>query len=768
MRELLRRAARDVLLGARPAQGWAGESLDRSLNRAVVLGALLWQPVMIWAVLGSDLRLPAWQLILASVAVAGCAVGVLRGRLHPGVLAAATYAGLMFAWYGAESIAGALCFAGAWQHNILAVAIPLTSRHVSTFWWPALMAVVTPVFLLTVHDDWQALASSSIVTTLAIVVGTKLAVPRLRGFADAADAASVEAARDREALSVTLAASSEAAEDARTLHDTVINTFAAVAAGGAATEDEDLVRERCRRDVPAVEALLRGRAPADDAGLRAAAEAQPVAVTWTGATAAEAEVLENTLPTAVRRALVGAVRELVQNVVKHAGVAEVTIDVRADDGALTVVVADDGVGFDGVAPAGRGLAESVQARAHEAGIGVAVESVPGTGTTVTLTARQRDQPGGAEVPSESGFGTVLEALRDRGCWAWCATVIGVGFTIAPLNTRGDGRATLAMLGLLIALTVVSWRLTRGARVLPIPASAAVVVAVPVVFLLSFAGVGYGHDDIIRWQAIAVTALPVILLVHGRSRAEAAAGVAAHVLTVLVLVVVLLPDEPEIAAVVAVAGVPAIAVVAAWWTFLRAIEAIAARAVQDQERAFASRLEGALVTAVADARTRWTTAGLRSSLRLLQDLASGAVSAHDPQVRSSCGREEAHLRQLTLISPRAVHLGPWLARSLAAGRERGVELVMRTGDLDVADRGEADALGELVVAAVAAVTAVPTRAALTVGLFADGDAPQLTLLGAHPVVGDVLDAAPLPSTWVGERSTFEGTDLVVVRKDRSAG
>ncbi|GAA1748179.1 hypothetical protein GCM10009710_30320 [Aeromicrobium alkaliterrae] len=762
MTSFARRRARDILLGAPPAKGWAGSSLDRSLERTLVLGAVLWQAVMIWSVLGSDLRLPAPLLIGSSLVVAACGLLVLRGHLHPGVLAVVTYAGVLVAWFGADSVTGALCFAGAWQHNLLAAAVPLASRHRTTVIGPTLMAAITPVFLLTVHDDWQALASSSIVTTLSIVIGAKLAVPFLRRFADAADDASLTSAVEQERLVVAQTATTEAAEDARTLHDTVINTFAAIAAGGAAVDDPQLVRDRCRRDVPVIEGLLEGRASREDLGIRAVGASQAVTLDWTGASAAETSMLEAELTTAVRRSLTGSVREALLNVAKHSGTHRATIDVRVEASDLVVTVSDDGAGFDGVTPAGRGLAESVLRRSADAGIKASIRTDPGRGTQITLRA-----PAAAStetrpvlVPGHD-FATVLSSLRDRGSWAWAATVIGVGFTIAPLNTPPE--PAFAMLGLLIALTVTAWLTTRHRAHLPVVVSAVIVAAIPVVFVLSFASVDYGRVDIIRWQAIAVTALPVILLVHARTRAERLAGVLAHLVTVAVLAGERLDTEPEIAAVVAVAGVPALAIVAAWTVFLRTIDDIAARAVDEQRSADDSRLESSLVAAVADARVRWTTAGLQASLRLLRDLADGSADAADPAVRAACATEEAHLRQLTLLSPRAVHMGPWFAQALADARTQGVELVVRTGDLDVDDRDEAEALGSLVVEAVGQAT---PGERVTVGLFVDGSAPQLTVLGPDRWLAELADSTTLPERWTAEVSPFGDTDLVIVRRHES--
>jgi len=93
---------------------------------------------------------------------------------------------------------------------------------------------------------------------------------------------------------------------------------------------------------------------------------------------------------ALRVLLFTAVRELLVNIVKHAGAASVTISIRRRDNEIVVSVADDGVGFDvGKAHVGRtggfGLF-SIRERLHGLGGRLVVDSRPGSGTKATLVA----------------------------------------------------------------------------------------------------------------------------------------------------------------------------------------------------------------------------------------------------------------------------------------------------------------------------------------------------------------------------------------------
>ena len=99
------------------------------------------------------------------------------------------------------------------------------------------------------------------------------------------------------------------------------------------------------------------------------------------------------------RALVyQALRELLFNVVKHAGVREATVRARRDGADVVVEVEDGGTGFDPGTVAGGGFGLfSVRERLELAGGRLDLVSHPGDGTTVTLTL-----PVGTEAGAEVG------------------------------------------------------------------------------------------------------------------------------------------------------------------------------------------------------------------------------------------------------------------------------------------------------------------------------------------------------------------------------
>lgn len=91
-------------------------------------------------------------------------------------------------------------------------------------------------------------------------------------------------------------------------------------------------------------------------------------------------------------ALVQATREACVNAAKHSGVHEVSVFAEAHDDVAEVFVRDRGCGFDraDAGPDRRGIAMSIEARLERVGGTSRIESVPGEGTEVHLSAPVSD------------------------------------------------------------------------------------------------------------------------------------------------------------------------------------------------------------------------------------------------------------------------------------------------------------------------------------------------------------------------------------------
>jgi signal transduction histidine kinase len=102
--------------------------------------------------------------------------------------------------------------------------------------------------------------------------------------------------------------------------------------------------------------------------------------------------LEKPLAEDVRDILFRNVRELLANVIRHSQANQVEVSMQRDDATMEITVRDDGVGFDPQTGAlqqnpmgGFGLF-SIQERMADLGGSLAIESKPGQGCTIRLTA----------------------------------------------------------------------------------------------------------------------------------------------------------------------------------------------------------------------------------------------------------------------------------------------------------------------------------------------------------------------------------------------
>lgn len=85
----------------------------------------------------------------------------------------------------------------------------------------------------------------------------------------------------------------------------------------------------------------------------------------------------------VGRHLVSMLRELISNVIRHAGAARVTVDIALDAGSLTAILRDDGAGIAEAREGGYGL-DNLRRRAAEAGGELRIGRGPGAGIEIRL------------------------------------------------------------------------------------------------------------------------------------------------------------------------------------------------------------------------------------------------------------------------------------------------------------------------------------------------------------------------------------------------
>jgi signal transduction histidine kinase len=249
-------------------------------------------------------------------------------------------------------------------------------------------------------DDERILEAYATRAVLVLELAQALAAERNR--ADAVErlvASEIRDAARRETLRrVVEAQERERRRLAIELHDETGQSLAAVLMGLRRLEESRdpatvsaTVEELRATVVNAVQELralaveLRPKA-LDDFGLAAALER--LVDTYSRRTGLTVEShlggLASRLPEPVESALYRIAQEALTNIAKHAGASAVSVVTRRDSGRLTMMVEDNGTGFEASAPAeGLGLV-SMRERAELLGGSLRVESSPDHGTTLIV------------------------------------------------------------------------------------------------------------------------------------------------------------------------------------------------------------------------------------------------------------------------------------------------------------------------------------------------------------------------------------------------
>lgn len=260
-------------------------------------------------------------------------------------------------------------------------------------WAPAAFAggvvVVSEVLCATLGPRFEYVWSfdGAELGALGIVVLASIGFAVTRYRAEAPRRAFARAA-DEDALLHTRAIARSRA--ARVVHDTVLNDLAVLATSEPGTLSPALAARLSATlellasgdwDVPpAAEAAAHPTGPVEAAVERATAAGLTVRVD--GETAALAELAPE-----VHAALGGAVEQCLVNILRHAGTDAAELTVLPETDGVSVMITDDGAGFEpaDVAPDRMGLTGSIRARIEDAGGSVRVFARPGVGTTVLMT-----------------------------------------------------------------------------------------------------------------------------------------------------------------------------------------------------------------------------------------------------------------------------------------------------------------------------------------------------------------------------------------------
>ncbi len=202
---------------------------------------------------------------------------------------------------------------------------------------------------------------------------------RLRGDSDKLAKARQETLRERERL----VAERQRNREHRLLHDSALQTLELIAGRQDVPLSE--IQAQARR-----EAVLLRRAISGDDG-----EATGLVVALQGVAdestrndvRVDLALIDTTVEVDadVSDAPIGALREALTNVAKHAEVDRVVVSLNRDHTGIRLVVRDRGKGFDATRVTGRfGIQESIVARLEEVGGTAVITSTPGSGTRIEL------------------------------------------------------------------------------------------------------------------------------------------------------------------------------------------------------------------------------------------------------------------------------------------------------------------------------------------------------------------------------------------------
>ncbi|GAA1403892.1 DUF5931 domain-containing protein [Catellatospora coxensis] len=207
----------------------------------------------------------------------------------------------------------------------------------------------------------------------------------LRKLARQVDLATADAIEARAREATASARYDERTRQYDVLHHTVLSTLSKIARGGL-DHRTDEVRALCARESDFLRGLMTGAAddgPGDVVGALAGVVRDKQALGLR--VHSQFHALPAAVPPPVVSMLVGAAREALANVAKHADVDEAWLTAVGEGDGVRLVIVDRGKGFQpGSVRLGRGLMRELRHSAIEEGATVDVTSSPGHGTVVEV------------------------------------------------------------------------------------------------------------------------------------------------------------------------------------------------------------------------------------------------------------------------------------------------------------------------------------------------------------------------------------------------
>ena len=519
------------------------------------------------------------------------------------------------------------------------------------------------------------------------------------------------------------------------LHETVLNTLTAIVRGGLPADE-------------ATQGRLRERAFESAQVLRSIADGTDVAARWNGDLRVDlagaildlgnagvtvraqgvldVDELDDRLDPRAYAAMGSAVREVLNNCLRHANARKVLIRgrVHRERGQAwwQVRISDDGSGFDAAAR-GYGLRVVVADGVELLGGRSAIESSPGTGAVVTIDVPLSGSPRGVE---EDGAGSTraiaLPVLAAFGAFA----LFSVGATWQYVTVPWANLAAVAVFIGMITAIVMPISASRRPDV-PLWTMVLVLVGVPIMTRLEFLAepVANPSGD---WTSEAGAALLFVLVATGPLWVFPAAVVSWFIAQEMHWIELTQPGM-IVVVVAAILG----------WQLRRA--KVRTAKVEDE----ASQAQQALAASqkrLANIRDRYRDVDASGLIELLEGIASGSMDPDDEQVRRMCSLEEQMIRSVIRLHPERIPAHRDLVMLAAAARDAGVDLSISVAH-DLAPAARLAILDDALELLRAARSGSQARASL-VGeddacvfrLIVDVDLEQVAHL---PASAEILDA-----------------------------
>jgi len=693
---------------------------------------LVVQAALLVAVAFSELTIPLWILVLVGVTVMLSSVAALRFRLSVAAPFIGCYIviGLYFSAVAdpTEPLLGMLVTLTSWTVAVPIMLLgPITGPLVS-----GSLALAYSAGIAVLHPGWEPRIPLMLLAFCVLVgLGSAVLIWQFRRFAQAIDEQERNVGAER-ARAVRARAMSEAtAEYTSVLHDTIVNTFGALARSGSADFDPASVRERCRRDLERLRVFLRDSPePIARASLRDL-ELVGLPVHWVGITGDDLKRYEALLPVAVTRALLGCATEAVLNATKHSGATGVVCEVSYEADEFVLQISDDGAGFELDAVSERGIAHSIRARAERSGIRVRIDTAPGEGTRVRLVYTLSDGLLDRDDAYATNAERMIRAFTARVGMTWATVVTAIGLTSITMNTVDHGVRPWIALAAILVITAMSWLIYRPTADAPHWFVASILVATPLTNLLLFAE--ESRIGGMFFPTLALTALPMLLLMMRSNPVWFFVSVGMQIATVVGVVAWGAPRGRVDILSVLLLEAPVLAMLSITFAFVRLVGVVGGHLAETNARAADLERRAVRLEAERNVRVQWSASALDAPLSLLQSLADGSLSCADPEVRARCATEEAYLRQLSAVPAHGGPMSWWFALAIAESRRRSVTLLLDTEHAEVTAPRDARALGEIILACVARAAAGEE---LRVSMMRQQDSVVLLVVGASEELMDL--------------------------------